>query len=463
MAVQSGSLTSSPLTAPQARALTQWLAYIEQAHPAATAGIAMGLERVEAVRRAMNLHFDVPLFTVGGTNGKGSTCVFLEAMLRAAGYRTGLYTSPHLLRYNERVRINGIDQDDDALCQAFAAVEAGRLAAGNDGNAVTLTYFEYGTLAAAWLFVQAGVEAVILEVGLGGRLDAVNVFDPDCAIVTSIGIDHVDYLGPTREHIGFEKAGIFRAGVPAVCGDSEPPARLLSQAETVGAKLLQIGRDFGYQKQDRQWLFWDAHGRRGGLAHPALRGTRQLVNASVALAALGTLHDRLPVSMQAVREGLMHAELRGRFQVLPGRPVMVLDVAHNPHAAAVLEDNLSAMGFHPDSHAVVGMMQDKDMQGVFRALAKRFSAWHCASLPGPRGASAAQLAAQLQPVLLELRDQAIAGGDKSAVLPQVFCYDSPSAALHAAKERAGQDDRICIFGSFLTVADVLTSGECAGG
>ena len=415
------------------RTLAEWLAYIESLHPKI---IAMGLERVARVRDAMGLRLGCPVIIVGGTNGKGSTCAMLEAILRAAGYRVGLYTSPHLIRYNERVRLNCVEASDAQLAGAFERVEAARAGA-------ALTYFEFGTLAAAALFADANLDAVILEVGLGGRLDAVNIFDPDVAIVASVGVDHIDYLGPTREHIGREKAGIFRAGRPAIVGDADPPKSLLEHAAAIGADLRLIGRDFSYQMQDGQWRYRGPNGARSGLAYPALRGARQLDNASCALAALDALRERLPVSMQAVREGLARVELPGRFQVLPGRPLVILDVAHNEQAAVVLAQNLARLGLDAATYAVFGMLGDKDVEAVCRALRGQFKAWFIAALPGPRAAPAERLLA------------AIRAAEPQA---QVQAFASPRAALAAARERAERDDRITVFGSFLTVADILASG-----
>ncbi|HXC38537.1 MAG TPA: Mur ligase family protein, partial [Burkholderiales bacterium] len=260
------------------RSLTEWLSYIDSIHPKT---IELGLERVSVVRdelsRHWDRHFGGVVITVGGTNGKGSTCAMLESMLIAAGYRVGLYTSPHLLRYTERVRLQGREAEEADLIQAFERIEAARIAAGN----ISLTYFEYGTLAAWDLFVRAGVEAAIMEVGLGGRLDAVNMLDADCAVITSIDLDHMDYLGDTREAIGREKAGIFRQGRPAVVADPMPPATLAEEADKVGSRMLQIGRDFGYQADRQQWGFWIKSGdglrKRPGLAYPALRGANQLL------------------------------------------------------------------------------------------------------------------------------------------------------------------------------------------
>jgi dihydrofolate synthase/folylpolyglutamate synthase len=374
----------------------------------------------------------VPLITVGGTNGKGSICAMLERILLSAGYRIGLYSSPHLLRYNERVRVDGRPVGDDTLCASFAEVEAAR-------GETPLTYFEFGTLAAWQAFSSAGVEAVILEVGLGGRLDAVNAFDADCAVVASIDLDHMDYLGGTREAIGYEKAGIFRAGRPAIVGDAQAPKSLLDHAVDIGAGLQVLGRDFGYRAEQGQWTYWGRRGRHGGLAYPALRGAIQIANASTAMAALEAVADRLPVTMQDIRRGLIEVELPGRFQVLPGRPTVVLDVGHNPQAAGVLSDNLGTMSFHPETWAVFGMLDDKDIAGVAARVMGRIDHWLVASLPGPRGKSAAALVQMLADLGIHVE----AG------------FDSPAAAYRAARERAGENDRIVAFGSFLTVAGVM--------
>lgn len=418
------------------RTLDEWLRFVERQHPQA---IALGLERVAAVRARMNLGFACPLLTVGGTNGKGSTAAMLEAILRAGGYRTGLYTSPHLARYNERVRIAGVEAADEALAEGFAAVEAAR-------GGIPLTYFEFGTLAAAWLFARERLDAVVLEVGLGGRLDAVNIFDPDCAVLTSIGLDHVEYLGPTREDIGREKAGIFRAGRPAVVGDPEPPASVLEAAASLGARLRLFGRDYGARAQGEQWLYWSLAGRRATLAHPALRGAVQLRNAATAIAALETLRERLPLGMDAVRRGLAQVALPGRFQVLPGRPRIILDVAHNPQAAAVLAENLGAAGYAPRTLAVFGMLRDKDIAGVVRAVAPRIERWHLASLGGARGADAEALTSALA---------------QAGVHAPAIRHASVADALAGARSEAGADDRIVVFGSFLTVAAAMAELEAA--
>jgi dihydrofolate synthase / folylpolyglutamate synthase len=401
------------------KSLEDWLRYIEQQHPKA---IALGLERVSRVLQQLKIELPFPVITVGGTNGKGSTCAMLEAILRCGGYRTGLYTSPHLLRYNERVRIAGAEAADAALAESFAEVERAR-------GQVPLTYFEFGTLAAFCLLSKEKLDAAVLEVGLGGRLDAVNAVDPDCAVLTSVGIDHVDYLGPTREQIGREKAGIFRAGRPAVVAEPDPPEPVLSAA---GNKLF-LGKDFGFLAEAGQWSYWGPRGKRSGLAWPALRGKIQLRNAAAALCALDSLD--LPIAMQDVRLGLAQVELPGRFQLLPGRPQVILDVAHNAQAARTLAGNLAESGFAAETIAVCGMLRDKDIGAVLRELAPRITRWHVATLNTARGATAAQIASHIH--------------------GNVHEYDSPASAFRAARAIANDGDKIVVFGSFFTVADVM--------
>ncbi|HET9046053.1 MAG TPA: bifunctional tetrahydrofolate synthase/dihydrofolate synthase [Casimicrobiaceae bacterium] len=416
--------------------LAGWLAYLETLHPKA---IEMGLARVREVAARLPARVGCPTITVSGTNGKGSTCAMIETVLRCAGYRVGLYASPHLLRYNERVRIAGVVASDCELVDAFNAVEDARTA----GTTIPLTYFEFGTLAALWLFARANVDALVLEVGLGGRLDAVNIVDADVAIVTNVDLDHQDYLGPTREAIGREKAGIFRAGRPAICGDRDPPRSLVEYAREQNAPLYRLGADFDAVDEGSQWRYRGPAGERFGLPMPALRGRHQLGNAATALAALDLMRDRLPISGGAVREALVGVELPGRFQVLPGRPTIVLDVAHNPHAARVLAATLGDMGFHPETHAVFGMLADKDLRGVIDALRSRVDRWHVAPLPGPRGASAQQLVDHLR-----------AAGVPDADIRR---YDSIDAAFRGARNAIGEADRMIVFGSFLTVAAALAA------
>jgi dihydrofolate synthase/folylpolyglutamate synthase len=417
--------------------LDDWLARIERLHHRT---IDLSLDRVRAVAGRLGIGVACPVITVGGTNGKGSTCAMLESILRAAGYRTGLYTSPHLLRFNERARIAGESVSDEALIEQFQAVERSR-------GETSLTYFEFTTLAILRLFMAARLDAVVLEVGLGGRLDATNIVDADCAVVTSVDLDHLDYLGPTREHIGYEKAHIYRRGRPAICADPQPPQRLLDVARDLGADLWLFGRDFNCQGDRQQWAYGGRSIRRAGLPYPALRGANQLLNASGALAALEALGQRLPVSQQAVRQGLLNVELAGRFQVLPGRPTVILDVAHNPHAAAVLAENLDAMGFYPRTLAVLGMLRDKDAAGVIDKVADRIDHWYLGGTAGPRGLSGQALAE-----ILRTRRPAAA----------LDSFDDVAAAFDAAHRAAAADDRIIVFGSFLTVADVMRAQRRRG-
>jgi dihydrofolate synthase/folylpolyglutamate synthase len=407
------------------------LARIERLH---AKPIDLGLDRVREVADRLKLTLDAPVIVVGGTNGKGSTCAMLDSILRAAGYRVGLYTSPHLLDFNERCRVDGVSATDGALVEQFEAVEAVR-------GGTSLTYFEFTTLAILRLFSRARLDATVLEVGLGGRLDAVNIIDADAAIVTSVDLDHMDYLGATREQIGFEKAHIYRGGRPAICSDPAPPQSLLDHAASIGADLWRFGRDFNYQGDRQQWAYGGRQTRRAGLPYPALRGANQLLNAAGALAALEALGDRLPLSQQAVRQGLLTVELPGRFQILPGRPAVILDVAHNPHAAAVLAENLDNMGFYPTTHAVFGMLRDKDIGGVIARLGDRIDHWHVAPTPGPRGCDAAGIASRVR----------ASTGPKCSVSE----YPDLASAYAGARDRAGADDRILAFGSFLTVAEVM--------
>jgi len=417
--------------------LGDWLAYLETLHPNA---IAMGLARVGGVLSRMRLALTCPVVTVTGTNGKGSTTAMIETMLRCAGYRTGRYMSPHLMRYNERVALDGVAVDDATLLAAFHAVEDARVAA---DPPTPLTYFEFGTLAALAIFAQAAPDAVVLEVGLGGRLDAVNVVDPHVAVLTSVAIDHVDYLGTSREDIGREKAHVFRAGRAAVCGDPDPPASVIGHARAIGAHLHRIGIDYGAAGEGAQWRYYGPGGPRYGLPVPALRGAFQLGNAATAIAALGCLRDVLPVPASAIRDGLVRVELPGRFQVLPGRPTIVLDVAHNPHAARAFADALGGMGFHPRTTAVFGMLSDKDVGGVIAAVAPSVDRWHAATLPGARGATGAMLQERLS-----------ANGVPAAA---VRTFPDVAAAYRAALDDATEADRIIVFGSFLTVAAALAA------
>lgn len=396
--------------------------------------IDLGLDRVQAVLAAVGLgRPPFAVITVGGTNGKGSTVTMCDAILRAAGYRVGAYTSPHLVRYNERMRVNGRLAADAELCGAFEHIEAHR-------GDVRLTYFEYGTIAALDIFRKHAVDIAVLEVGMGGRLDAVNAVDPDVAVVTSLGVDHVNWLGPDRESIAREKAGIFRAGRAAVCGDPDPPATLVDAARGVGAPLYRYGREFQAEAREGGWSFHFGGRTRAGLPLPLLRGDCQLRNAASALTALETVADRFPVAQGQIRQGLLSAFAPGRFQVLPGAPPTILDVAHNVQAAEALAQTLRQHQALGRTHAVFGMLIDKAIADVARAVAGEIDAWYAISLSGPRGASAAQVAQALL---------------RAGVHAPVGQHANATAAYEAARAAAGPADRILIFGSFYTVGDIL--------
>ncbi len=475
--------------------LADWLAHCERLHPKS---IDMGLDRVKAVAQRMGLVFDCPIITVAGTNGKGSTCAMLEAILLEAGYRTGVYTSPHLVDFEERCRVRGDIVSASDLVACFARVEAARV---ENDTEISLTYFEFTTLAILQLLADAKLDVVILEVGLGGRLDAVNILDADCAVITSIDLDHMEFLGHDRESIGFEKAGIMRAGKPVVVSDPVPPQSVLDHAAQVGADLWRFGQDFNFSGDKQQWAWVgraDAgppqgrtaplggsevreatsvgdierregpprassapsggsevreatsvgaktHRRYAGLAYPALRGANQLVNASGVLAALTALRDKLPVTAQAVRNGLSMVELPGRFQIIPGQPTLVLDVAHNPHSVAALTENLDAMGFYACTHAVFGAMADKDVAPMLARVAPLVDKWYFTDLPTERAATGQALQAKWQAV-----------NSRSDVTASA--HASPEQALQAAIAAADPADRIVVFGSFYTVGGILKGG-----
>ncbi len=417
--------------------LADWLAHLESLHPKGQAGIELGLARLARVKAELQQRQHCPVILVGGTNGKGSTCAYLEAIYAAAGYRVGCYTSPHLLAYNERVRVDRTPIDDASLCRAFARVEAARQAAGG----VALTYFEFGTLAAWEVFAEGAVELAILEVGLGGRLDAVNVYEPDCAIVTGIALDHTDWLGATREAIGFEKAGIFRAGKPAIFADPEPPRSLRDHANGIGADLRLLGRDFAVQPHEADesgWRFASSGQSIDRLPRPALRGDYQLRNAAAVLMAVTCLQEKLPTDDTAIRRGVGAARLAGRFEQVGEHPAIVLDVAHNPQAVAELARNLDATACAGKTLAVVGMLADKDIAGALAVLAGKIDVWLLAGLDGPRGAPAGVLA------------RAVAG-----LGGRVEVFAAAQDAFARAVGLAGENDRIITFGSFLTVAAAM--------
>jgi dihydrofolate synthase/folylpolyglutamate synthase len=410
--------------------------------------------RVVAERLGLGSDPTATRIVVAGTNGKGSTCAMLEAIYRAAGYRVGRYASPHLLSFTERASIDGQPAAEGDLVERFAAVERAR-------GDTTLTYFEFSTLAVLALFANSRLDVAVLEVGLGGRLDAVNIVDADCAIVTTVDLDHTELLGPTREQIGWEKAHIFRTGKPAVCADPDPPASLLDYARNCGARLRRLGVDFAVELPAiphgaaRQWNYRSTQprGSRPALPWPALRGAHQLYNAAGVLAAVESLAERRPVDQQAVRRGLAGVQLAARFQVVPGRPSIILDVAHNAHAARALAQALQEHGVPPvqdagDSAAtrmgrtlaVFGMLRDKDARAVVQSLEAQIDAWHLAATHGERGQDAAQLL-----------DAAFAAEARQ----RCAAHANVAAALDAAVGGANADDRIVVFGSFVIVAEAM--------
>ncbi|HEX2011527.1 MAG TPA: bifunctional tetrahydrofolate synthase/dihydrofolate synthase [Roseateles sp.] len=421
--------------------LDDWLAHCERLHPKE---IDMTLARVQRLRETMGLRFEAPVVMVAGTNGKGSTCAMLESIALQAGYKVGLYIKPHLVHFQERCRVNGAPVEADSLLPHFEAVEKAR-------GDIALTYFEFTTLAIMSRLAVEPLDLVILEVGLGGRLDAVNCIDADCSVITSIDLDHTEYLGPDRESVGREKAHIMRAGRPVICSDPLPPASIAAHAAEIGADLRQLGRDFTYGGDRQQWQ-WAGRARRfSGLAYPSLRGVNQLLNAAGVLAVFEALFERLPISAQAVRTGLALVELPGRFQVVPGQPALVLDVAHNPHAVAALAQNLDQMGFFPRTHVVFGAMADKDLAQILARIAPLVDVWHFCDLPIPRAATAAALAARFEALCADSLLKPPVG----VVVQQ---HADPEQALAAAAAAADPADRILVFGSFYTVGGVLKNG-----
>ena len=402
----------------------------------------MGLERVGEVKKRMGLQPQCPVVVVAGTNGKGSVCAYLSQIYTQAGFKVGTLTSPHLLRYNERIAVNTRPVEDAAIVASFERIEAARAG-------ISLTYFEFNTLAAVNIFIREKVDVMVLEVGLGGRLDAVNVFDADCAVVTSVDLDHQAFLGDTVEQVAFEKAGVFRSGKPAICGQTPPPESLRRHAGEIGAELLLIKRDFDFSTLENvQWSYryhpQNSDGRtrnRNALPFPALRGAYQLSNAACALTVLECLGDRLPVDIAAIKRGLLLVENPGRFQVLPGRPLTVLDVGHNPHAARALRRSLINLMFAEKRTAVFSILADKDIDGVLDIVKDQFDEWHIAPLDVPRGMMAEALVRKLSEHGIE----------------NVKVFENIEKAYRAALEKAGENDRIVVFGSFHTVAAVMAA------
>ena len=420
----------------QRRSLGEWLEWQSTLHPNA---IDLGLDRCRRVRDAMGLEPSrTPRIVVAGTNGKGSCVALLEAILTATGLRTGAYTSPHLTRYNERVRIGAREVSDAELTEAFERVDAAR-------GSVSLTFFEFGTLAAADIIERAGVDAAIMEVGLGGRLDAVNAFEPSVSLITAIGVDHRTWLGDDRESIGREKAGIMRWGVPCIIGERGPPQSILQHAHAIGAPCRVLGRDFGYHAGADDWRWWGGDRAIDELPLPGIAGRHQIDNAAACLAVLHAMSPYLGADDDAIRGAVASVRVPGRLQWLAGPDRVLLDVAHNQPAAQALADYLAGRRPRPKRHAVCGILGDKDARGMLRALVPEIDAWYLASLPGARGRDARELARELP----------------ESVTSTTF--DSVEAAVGAALDHRSDGEEVVVFGSFVTVDRALrlaTSRVC---
>jgi dihydrofolate synthase/folylpolyglutamate synthase len=410
--------------------LKDWLGYIESIHPST---IDLTLERIKVVVERLNLDISFSIITVGGTNGKGSTCAILESIYKEAGYKVGCYTSPHFLHFNERIKIQANPVSDDLICEAFTKIESIR-------KEISLTYFEYGTIAAMIIFADADLDIAILEVGLGGRLDAVNVFDSDCAIVTSIDLDHMDYLGHTREAIGFEKAGIYRANKIAICGDFDPPQSLIKYCESIHAELKMIGKDFAYEAHHDSFDFLIESSFVMNIILPKLQGDFQLANASSALMAVKIMEDQLPLTETSIQQGIASALLPGRFQEVKINPSLILDVAHNPHAAKSLRDNLRAHSVSGKTIAVFSILRDKDILGVVAAVSLDIDAWYIAEIENERAANIDTICKAIQKV------------NPSA---HIVTFKNIQEAYQFASNEVERNDRIIVFGSFYTVADIM--------
>jgi len=410
--------------------LTDWLGYIESIHPST---IDLTLERIKIVIERLNLDISFPILTVGGTNGKGSTCSILESIYKEAGYKVACYTSPHFLNFNERIKIQALAVSDEVICEAFSRIESAR-------EGVTLTYFEYGTIAAMIIFSEAHVDVAILEVGLGGRLDAVNVFDADCAIVTTVDLDHMDYLGHTREAIGFEKAGIYRTEKTSICGDFDPPQSLIKHAELIHADLKIIGKDFGYEAHHDSFDFLIDSTFVMNLPLPKLQGDFQLANATNALMAVKAMEDKLPLTEISIQKGIALTLLPGRFQEVKKMPSLIFDVAHNPQAARSLSHNLKTHVVPGKTIAVFSILKDKDIFGVINVLNLDIDDWFIAEIQNERAASIENISNTIQKINLSAHIEA---------------FKNIQEAYQFASKEVTRNDRIIVFGSFFTVADIM--------
>ena len=450
-------VTQQSQLAPKGDDLNAWLSYIEALHPKS---IEMGLERVKKVFSQLNIDLTVPIITVAGTNGKGSTCAMLERIYTEAGYRVACYTSPHFIHFNERIRVNLKTIDNTLIALAFKTVELAR-------QDTQLTYFEFSTLAAFWIFSQQPIDVAVLEIGLGGRLDAVNILEPSCAIVTSIDLDHMDYLGATREKIGFEKAGIYRANKPAICGDANPPFTLHEYAIDIHADYLPINQAFQFQLYEESWDYSFDQIEYKKLPKPSLKGGFQIENAACVLTAISKMQTDLPVTENAIRAGLLNVFLLGRFQQIKQQPIVIVDVAHNPQAALSLAHNLRSTDFNGKTIAVLAMLADKDICGVIQAVGAQIDVWHIASISTARGANSNILEYAIQknfpskPIFSHL---SIVAAYKAACLQasenNIHIDEAENNASVFLGEKAAckftdENVRIVVFGSFYTVAAIL--------
>lgn len=412
--------------------LSQWLQWQETLHPSS---IELGLERVARVWQRLNVRLSCPLITVAGTNGKGSSVAFLDAIYRAAGYRSGVYTSPHIHDYNERIRLNGVNATDTQICEAFACIDKAR-------NDISLTYFEFGTLAALYCFAHTELDVIILEVGLGGRLDAVNIIDADIALITRIGLDHTDWLGNDRETIGREKAGIMRTNRAAVISDSDCPVTVCEYGQQLGAQLYRLGYEYDYEQQQGAWLWRSGDTLRSALPLPALSGQHQLQNASGVIMVCQLLQDKLPLTSSHLKQGLMSTQLMARYQILPGNIPVILDVAHNLEAVQALADNLQADPCNGRTLAVFAVLSDKPVPQMLRYLTNHIQHWFITQLDNSRTVSV----------------EALQEYCRQQSLQNVTAFSSMAQLCAGLPTRLLPGDRLVVFGSFYTVAEYLS--EC---
>ena len=418
--------------------LNSWLKYIETIHPL---GIDMGLDRLLHVKDLLDVKFNCPVITVGGTNWKGSTCAYLESIFLEAGLNVGLHISPEILKFNERARINSAEISDDALIKGFEYIEKARL---STSPSISLTYFEFTTLAILYIFSKLKLDVVVLEVGLGGRLDAMNAIDNDCSIITSVDLDHMNYLGNTRELIGYEKAGIFRKKAPAICAEPNPPKSVIQYASLIQADLRLVNKDFSFKIFESNWHWKGREMEIHDIPFPKLTGEHQLRNASAALACVETLRNRLSISHENLRKGIANAYIPGRFQIISNKPTIILDVGHNPHATKSLAINLLKNGSYTKTHAIIGMMADKDIKGTIDPLVQIIDEWHCVDLPSPRGAKGSQISEIVSISLTQ-----------NNLYKNINTHNSAKSGYSTVLKKIKEDERLIIFGSFVTVANIL--------